>query len=147
MIAYKSTFPSTPFTTAGSHEPDESERRTIFGPLIHVLLAARECGITLPSCSKIAMSLVHSDNQVYQRTGVSTFHSRVRLRRWRRRMDCIAPKLVRVDGVTTAHDYSRLLLSSQIDSRLPRPTEKRQSSPGYTHRPRSHDKQQMDEKS
>ena len=71
-----SAFSSTPFTTSGSHERDESERRQtwiIFKPLIHLLLAARESGITHPSRSIIASDLLQSDSQVYQRAGVSKF--------------------------------------------------------------------------
>ena len=75
-VPSSSALPSIPFTTAGSPEHDESERRQtwiMFKPLIHLLLAARESGITLPSRSTIAVALVQSDNQVYQRAGVSKF--------------------------------------------------------------------------
>jgi hypothetical protein len=73
-----SSFPSTPFTTSRSHEYDESERRQtwkLFKPLIHLLLAARESGITHPLRSTIALDLVQSDSQVYERAGVSKFRN------------------------------------------------------------------------
>ena len=71
-----SAFHSTPFIATGSHELDGSERRqtwTMFKPLIHLLLAARESGITHPLRSTIGLDLVQSDNQIYQRAGVSKF--------------------------------------------------------------------------
>ena len=68
--------PSTSFTTMGLHEHDEIRRRrtwTVFKPLIHLLLAAQGRGIIRPSRSTIAVDLVQSDKQVYQRAGVSKF--------------------------------------------------------------------------
>lgn len=67
---------SSPSTTTESHEHDESERCqtwTMFRLLIHLLLAAREAGINRPPRSIIAVALVKSDKQVYQRAGVSRF--------------------------------------------------------------------------
>ena len=73
--------PSTS-TTTESHEHDGIRRYrawTVFKPLIHLLLAARGRGIIRPSCSTIALDLVQSDKQVYQRAGVSKFQHYITL--------------------------------------------------------------------
>lgn len=69
-------FSSPPFTTTASHETDASKRHQTyakFKPLIHLLLAARECGIARPPRSTIAVDLVQSDSQVYRRAGALKF--------------------------------------------------------------------------
>ena len=74
-LPFPSASPSTSFTTTEPHDHDGFDRRTwtVFKPLIHLLLAARERGIARPLRSTIALDLVQSDKQVYERAGVSRF--------------------------------------------------------------------------
>ena len=120
-----SAFSSTPFTTSESHEHDESERRqtwAVFKPLIHLLLAARECGITHPSRSIIASDLLQSDSQVYQRAGVSKFRNYTALAEKAGIIELggkdgdwitLHPNWSGVDDITTTHSLS---------NRIPSPT-------------------------
>jgi hypothetical protein len=125
-VLSSSTFFSTPSTATGSHEHDESERRqawTTFKPLVHLLLAARESGITRPSRSTIAVDLVQSDNQVYQRAGVSRFRDYTALAEQAGIIElggsagdawiALHPNWFGVDGITT---------TPFLSSRVPSPT-------------------------
>ncbi|KAG8217444.1 hypothetical protein J3R82DRAFT_5589 [Butyriboletus roseoflavus] len=109
-------FPSTPFTTTELHEMDERELHqtwTIFEPLINLLLAARESGITRPSRSIIATSLLQFNKRVYQRAGVQKFRDYTALAEragiielGHTRDDpwiALHPNWFRVDGITRTH--------------------------------------------
>jgi hypothetical protein len=74
------TKPSVPLPTAAAPcdagSPREAGRQqtyTKFQPLIHLLLAARENGVTHPTRSVVAVNLVKADKQVYKRLGISRF--------------------------------------------------------------------------
>ena len=118
-VLSSSAFPSTPSTTTESHEHDESERCqawTRFKPLVHLLLAARESGITRPSRSTIAVSLVQSDGQVYERAGVSRFRDYTALAEQAGIIElggsagdawiALHPNWFGVDGITSTHSLS-----------------------------------------
>ena len=125
-VLSSSTFPSTPSTTTGSHESERRQAWTMFKPLIHLLLAARESGITHPSRSTIASDLVQSDKQVYQRAGVLRFREYTALAEQvgiielgGREADAwiaLHPNWFGVDGITTTHS-----LSSRVPSPTPNP--------------------------
>ena len=125
-VLSSSTFPSTPSTTTGSHESERRQAWTMFKPLIHFLLAARESGITHPSRSTIASDLVQSDKQVYQRAGVLRFREYTALAEQvgiielgGREADAwiaLHPNWFGVDGITTTHS-----LSSRVPSPTPNP--------------------------
>ena len=122
-VPSSSTFPSTPFR----HEHDESERRTMFKPFIHVLLAARECGISHPLRSTIGLALVQSDNQVYQRAGVSKFRDYATLAEQAGIVElggrggsawiALHPNWFEVDGNITTTPF----LSTRVQSPMPDP--------------------------
>jgi hypothetical protein len=123
-----SGFLSTPFTTSGSHEHDESERRQtwkLFKPLIHLLLAARERGITHPLRSTVASDLVQSDSQVYQRAGVS--NPKKKFRNYAAMAEkagiielggdwiALHPNWFGVDDITSIHSFSNRVPSPTSD--------------------------------
>ncbi|KAG6376081.1 hypothetical protein JVT61DRAFT_2052 [Boletus reticuloceps] len=72
-VLSSSALPSTPLPAMASHESGRLQTWAMFKPLVHLLLAARESGIFRPSRSTVALALVQSDKQVYQRAGVSKF--------------------------------------------------------------------------
>ncbi|KAF8841187.1 DUF537-domain-containing protein [Paxillus ammoniavirescens] len=78
--------PSIPLPTAADpcdagspHEAARQQTYTKFQLLIHLLLAARENGVTHPTRSVVAVNLVKADKQVYRRVGTSRFRDYIAL--------------------------------------------------------------------
>ncbi|KAF8559504.1 DUF537-domain-containing protein [Imleria badia] len=125
-VPSSSAFPSTLFTTE-SCEHDESGRRqtrTMFKPLIDLLLAARERGIARPTRSTIAVDLVQSDKQVYQRAGVSKFRDYTALAEEAGIIElggkdggwiALHPNWFGVDGIATSRSFSNRVSSPTSD--------------------------------
>lgn len=106
-------------------EREQHQTWTIFGPLIHLLLAAQESGVTRPSRSIIASILVQSDEQVYRRAGVQKFRDYTALaeeagiiRLGGKEGDAwiaLHPNWFDVDGITTTRSPSNRVSSPTSD--------------------------------
>lgn len=128
LVPSSTASPSTPSTTAESHEIDESERSqmwTKFKPLIHLLLAARAEGVARPTRSITAVALVQLDKLVYQRAGVSKFREYTALAEQAGIIElgglmgdawiALHPNWFGADGITTTHLHSNRVSSPTSD--------------------------------